>query len=345
MAAPVLRSAYFDGQRPVAQPVELWVDGAALQIRGEGLQREVPLRSLRWPERQRHGPRQLLLPGQGEIHHADGPGWDAWAAASGVQEAGIVRWMQSWRRAAAALVLSLALGFVAWGWGVPALAAAVAAGLPAAAEVALGDQALQALDRAGAGPSRLPPARQAQIRQAFAAAVAADGRPAPAWQLHFRAADRLALGPNALALPGGHIVMTDALVELLADAPDVITGVLAHELGHVRERHALQAMVQASLVAGLTAAVLGDVSSLLAAVPVLLAQASYARDAEREADAEAARVMRAAGLSPQRMAVLFERLQAWQADQPEAGQLDWPIALASHPADAERIRFFRDASR
>lgn len=340
MTGPELESRYFDGEQAAPRVVRLHLNGGRLHIRGDGFERVEPLAALRWPERQRHGARQLLLPGQGVLEHADGPAWDAWSAASGLQDAGVVRWQQSWRRVGVALLLcGVALG-AGVRWGVPLTAQAVTALLPAAAEARIGDHGLAALDDGGLRPSALPPERQRRIRSDFEAALRADGRPAPAWTLHFRSAGRMALGPNALALPGGHIVLTDELAVLLADAPDVLTGVLAHELGHVRHRHGLRALVQAGLLGALAAAVLGDVSSLLATAPVLLGQAAYARDAEREADAEAARVLLAAGLAPRRMAVLFERLQAWREKNPGARGPELPIALASHPGDAERIRYF-----
>jgi predicted Zn-dependent protease len=87
-------------------------------------------------------------------------------------------------------------------------------------------------------------------------------------------------------------------------------------------------------------------------VPVLLAQAGYSRDAEREADAVAARLLRASGRSPAVMVVLFERLQQRNAEPAEGGasaprgaRIRPPIALASHPHDEERVRFFREAAR
>ncbi len=80
------------------------------------------------------------------------------------------------------------------------------------------------------------------------------GSPSPAWcarpratcrprgtSVLFRKSRDPAMGPNAFALPGGTIVVTDELVELLGDHEDcACSGVLAHELGHVEgaPRHA-----------------------------------------------------------------------------------------------------------
>jgi predicted Zn-dependent protease len=97
----------------------------------------------------------------------------------------------------------------------------------------------------------------------------------------------------------------------------------------------------------LSGLVLGDFSTLLAGAPVLMAQASYSRAAEREADAEAVQVLQAAGISPAVMLRLFERLAQWraQAQKAPASGSALGLAFASHPPDAERMRYFEDAAR
>jgi Zn-dependent protease with chaperone function len=343
--AETLASTYYDGHQPIARPVLLRIAGDELLIEGEGVNRRVPRREVRWPERQRHGARLAYLPGQGLVSHADGPGWDAWAQAQGLRDSTVVRWMQSWRAVGVAIALFVAIAAATWAWGIPALSSGVLALLPPAVDETIGEQAMASIDAQGLRPSKLPSERQAAIRQALDAAVAAayPSGSRPAYSLQFRAAGRLKLGPNAFALPGGRLVLTDELAELLADAPDVTTGVLAHELGHIRHRHGMRMVVQASVLAVLTGWLIGDFSSVLAAVPAVLGQQSYARDFEREADDEAIAVLRANRLSPGRMAVLFERLAEWREKQDEKSSGVLPIAFADHPADEERTRRFRDA--
>ena len=344
--APALTSAYFDGQSAQAHAVRLSVQAHELVIEGDGISRRVPLRQIRWPERQRHGTRLTYLPGHGLISHADGPGWDAWAQAQGLRDPLVVRWMQSWRGVLWALAACVLIAGATWQWGVPWAGRALVALIPASVDEVVGEQTLAGFDRQGLAPSGLAPARQAEIRAAFAAAVARayPAGQAPAYGLHFRASGRMKLGPNAFALPGGAIVLTDELAELLADAPDVTTGVLAHELGHVRHRHGMRTVVQASLLAAAAGWVVGDFSSVLAAVPAVLGQQAYARDFERQADLEAITVMRANGQSPARMALLFERLGQWRAKHSAGEITELPIALADHPADAERMQVFREAA-
>ena len=192
-------------------------------------------------------------------------------------------------------------------------------------------------------PTKTAPELQAQWRSRLDAALrqAYPEGPAP-WQLHFAGGGRL--GPNAVALPGGHIVITDELLALLQGADDAVLGVLAHEHGHVRRRHGLHAVVRFGIVSAATSVALGDFSAVIAGVPALMAHMGYSRDAEREADADAARVLLAAGRDPAAMVVLFERLDG-RAKQREGEGGGLSIAFASHPADEERIRFFREAAR
>ena len=85
---------------------------------------------------------------------------------------------------------------------------------------------------------------------------------------------------------------------------------------------------------------------MLAAAPALLGQSAYSRDFEREADDDAITLLRANGLSPAVMIELFERLAGSRpaGGAGEGGAFDLGIALASHPADAERVRRFRAAA-
>jgi Zn-dependent protease with chaperone function len=146
-------------------------------------------------------------------------------------------------------------------------------------------------------------------------------------------------------LPGGIIVVTDDMVELLQGRDDVLVGVLGHELGHVRHRHGMRMVVQAALIGTATSVAWGDFSSVLAAAPAVLGQQAYSRDFEREADADAVRLLRADGLSPDVMTELFARLAAHRkATRQGDDDGGLGISFASHPADAERIRSFRDAA-
>lgn len=337
--APRLAADWFDGRSARGRPVQVWVDGATLHF-GDHTE---PLAGLTWPERQRHGQRQILLPGGGLLSFADAPAFDAWAQASGRGDSLVVRWQQSWRLAALSLLLLVASLAAGYRWGLPWAVDRAVDVLPASVEQRLGEQVLAGLEGDWLKPSRLTAAQQRAWRERWAAALdkARDaGRtPLPArYEIHIRDGGK-SLGPNAFALPGGDIVITDALLALLADEPDAVMTVLAHELGHVQHRHGLRLMLRAGAVGIVAAVIVGDFSSLLAAAPAVLASNAYSRDNEREADVYGRTLARAGGVDTSRMGVFFERLakkHASVSDNPVA------IAISSHPADAERVKFFSE---
>lgn len=339
-----LAALWFDGRSARGTPVVLHLERSELVARGADLdQRSWPLAEVQWPERTRHGRRVIHLPGGGSIEVDATAEFDAWRKAHGPREGWVVRVQQNWRATLAALLVLVLVLFGGYRWGVPLAAAGLAGLVPADAERALGDAVLEQIGGEWFAPSQLAAERQEQLRVALAAAVAAtyaaDDR--PRWELHFRRGGE-ELGANALALPGGHIVITDELVALLEGHDDAIVGVLGHEYGHVRRRHGLQAVVRFGLVSTVSAIALGDFSSVLASAPALLATAAYSRDAEREADADAAQLLLASGRSPEVMLELFTRLGDARRTR-GGGRL--PIAFASHPHDEERQRFFREAAR
>ncbi|AOW14274.1 hypothetical protein LPB72_04085 [Hydrogenophaga crassostreae] len=363
---PELASAWFDGRSPRPHRVWLRCQGNELFVRfqeasGSSTQRH-PLKDVRWPERRSHGARQAELPDGSLIQHADAGEWDAWAHPNGLGESTVVGWMQSWRGALGAMAGTAAFLVVAWVWGVPLLSTAIAHSIPHSVEARIGEVSLKQIGGLFLEPSELPVAQQDVLRKAFEQLVqnAYTEGGAPAWQLSFHASK--ALGPNAFALPGGYIVITDDLVKMLDDVPDATLGILAHELGHVQHRHGLDLMVRASLVSAMVGLVVGDASGFLATVPATLATQAYSRDAERQSDAQAAAMLHASGLSPAVMATFFERLQAkaergesaesgvrGDSAEPESdqggqdeGRASLPISISSHPDHAERIGFFRN---
>lgn len=348
MHSATLPALYFDGTSARAHPVTLQLRGEALHLQGVGIDRSIALREVQWPERTRHGTRLAHFAGGGSVRSEDAAAWDAWRRGNGHTDSLVVRLQQSWRGVLASTLALLAVVVVLQQWGIPWAARSIVAVTPMSVDHSLGEAALVAMDQHLMRPSALAAPEQERIRQALTRALSAlPSGSTPPWQLVFR---RSGIGPNAFALPGGTLVLTDELVELVGRDTEVITAVLAHEMGHVRHRHGARMLVQATVLGGLGAVFLGDFNTLLASVPVLLGQASYSRDAEREADAEAVRILRAASISPAVMVTLFDKLaeKAQKAAQGEgsASQADaWlGIAFASHPAEADRVRFFKEAA-
>jgi Zn-dependent protease with chaperone function len=184
-------------------------------------------------------------------------------------------------------------------------------------------------------PSRLPAERQDALRKLYAG-MAASIEGAGSYRLEIRNGGRL--GANALALPAGIIVVTDELVELSKDDRE-LEGVLAHEIGHLRQRHILRHVLQDSATALLIAVTLGDitsVTSLAAAAPTLLLQAKFSRDFEREADDFALGYLAQRGIPLEMFGAILQRMEEKRpgGKKTDKDALDF---LSSHPATRERI--------
>ncbi len=278
-------------------------------------------------------PRRLVLPGIGAFETTDNEAVDRALAAQG-HSPGLVHWLEERWPVAIASLVAVALGSVLFiRFGVPALAEFAARTLPASVDRVLGAQSLELLDEFVLEPSELPVTRQQELRMRFDA-MAGPLEGDHDYRLEHRCAP--ALGPNALALPSGIVVMTDELV-LLAEHDDELVAVLAHELGHVRGRHALRRLLQSTGVSAVAFALLGDVSSasaLLGAVPALI-DAKHSRDFEREADAFAKDWLAQNGIGPERFDAILCRMQGDAGGDDEAGLTRY---LASHPTTDERAR-------
>ena len=327
----MVRARFFDGRTSQAREVRLSRQAAELSLEGEGVALRVALDAVEISEPLARAGRVLVLPGGARCEVPPGPELDLLLELLGHREGRVSRWQVSLRTALASAALTLALLAAGYRWGLPWLAESVAQALPEEWVQALGSHTLEALDAAAFEQSELDPALRDRLASRLAA-LRAPGEALPGHTLHFRAA---ALGANAFALPGGEIVVTDALVRL-AESDDEVIGVLAHELGHLRERHALRGLIQASLVGMLVAAWVGDVGTFASALPAFVLEARYSRDFEREADDYAARVLAANGLGTRPLAALLARLEASHGGpQPRGGIARY---LSSHPATAERIR-------
>ncbi len=227
-------------------------------------------------------------------------------------------------------LLLLALGLRL---GLPVVADRAAMAVPPALEARIGAMVFARMGGGVFAPSTLPPERQAALQALFARLAAGSALDGPPPELLLRASRQM--GANALAFPGGPVVMTDALVAL-ASSDAALAGVMAHELAHVRERHGVRQAVRAGSVLLMVALVFGDAGTMideLAAAFGLVIATGYSRDFEREADRIAAGILRDLGISTEDFARLLERL-----DPQGAAGLGW---LGTHPEGAERARVLR----
>jgi Zn-dependent protease with chaperone function len=323
---------YFDGRTAASRPVWIHVIGAdRLQV-SDGAQNPVFCFDEVTVQRQLgHHPAIIELPGGGRLEIAAANSFHA-AIDPLIGKKGWVFWLESnWLTVALLLAVTAALIWTAANYGIPVAARLTAKAVPVSVDTQIGDEGLRILDAYMLAPSELTEERRDQISQVFLHVVTRVGDDHD-FRLVFRKGGRV--GANALALPSGIVILTDEL-EALAEHDEELAAVLAHEVGHAVHRHALRALIQNSLVAGLIVVVTGDVGSianLAAAIPTLLAERSYTRDFEHEADDVAYDYLRLEGIDEQRFADLITRLENNQ------GQPDTIDLLATHPSAAERSR-------
>lgn len=151
---------------------------------------------------------------------------------------------------------------------------------------------------------------------------------------------------NAFAVPGG-IVGVNAGLFSFAPSEDAFASVLAHELGHLSQRHFARRMerieetqlpTMAAMLAGMVIAAGGGGNAGLAAMAGSQAafiqdQLAYSRRFEQEADRVGLDAMADAGFDPQAMPAMFramQRMTSLQGGNP-------PEFLLTHPVTQSRI--------
>src|SRR2546425_209822 len=143
---------------------------------------------------------------------------------------------------------------------------------------------------------------------------------------------------NAFALPGGFFYVNKGLI-LAADNEAELAGVMAHEIGHVAARHAMENQTKATLLeyAAIAGSIfIGGIPGMIyqntAGLGLMGAFMKFSRSAEEEADRLGVQYMYAAGYDPNAMATMFEKLEAKNKKKP--GFIS--RAFASHPAPPDR---------
>jgi len=161
---------------------------------------------------------------------------------------------------------------------------------------------------------------------------------------------------NAFAMPGGFIGVNSGLV-VESTSESEVAAVLAHEIGHVVQRHIARGMTQqsqsgvvmmASLAAALLAALAGGGGNLAMGVAAfgqaaaINQQLGFSRDAEREADRAGFTMLTKAGYDPQGMVRMFSRLMAASRLNEGTGGGAW---ASTHPLSIDRMSDVQNRAR
>jgi len=333
-------ATYFDGRDTRGRPVQAAVnDDHSVSLRGEGTTIDVPagrfeitppLGSVPWflalPEGRLEAPRCAASDEALSPFRKTARGW-------GVVE----RWLDAHFSVALAATVLLVTGLlVVFVGGLPRMAHRIAFAVPESIERGAGRASRKALAQlivsSPHGSDREQMARQQLNRLS---------RTTP---LHIQPEILfIRLGrPNAFALPGGTIVVTEELINSdLTD--DEIAAVLAHELGHEELRHGLQSVLRNSSALIIVSLLTGDLSTLTTfsgTLPAVLLTRGYSREFESEADAYAVGLLQAAKIDPDALAVALEKIEHRYGDK-KSLQSSY---LSTHPPSSERIAIIRAAA-
>ncbi len=155
---------------------------------------------------------------------------------------------------------------------------------------------------------------------------------------------------NAFACPDGSIRIFSSLMDIMSD--DELLGVIGHEIGHIANRDSKDAYHTALLTSALKdgiastgdkAATLTD--SQLGSLGESIANASYSKKQEYEADEYAYKFLKEKGRNPWAMAMSFERLQkmATEAGAEKSSKLNQ--LFSTHPDLDARIQNMQDKAK
>ncbi len=328
VAAP---GRFFDGASAKALPVSLRL-ADSLEVTGDGLRREWSLLDLRAEE----APRPLMRIGPAgspeRVECADAAMAEALIArcpdldrveAGGISAVRLVVW---------SVVAGLSVLLVAI-FGIPNAAGVLAPLVPASIEAKLGAVTESQIAKfLGDPPFCEAPAGRAALDSLVArlsAGAAFLDPPKVTVRRHAVA--------NAVALPGGHVVILSSIIDK-AISPDEFAGILGHEFGHVASRDPTRSLIAAGGTSFLLSLILGDLtgSTLVVALAQAAIVSEYSRDAERAADAYGVAALGRAGGDGAALASILERID--EHPESEGSPFDF---LRNHPFTKERAATIR----
>jgi predicted Zn-dependent protease len=203
-------------------------------------------------------------------------------------------------------------------------------------EIAMGQEAdTQVIATYGLYPDA---ALQRYVQELGAKLAKTSERPALPWT--FRVVDDAAV--NAFALPGGFIYVTRGLMTYVENEAE-LSGVVAHEIGHVTAQHSVNSMSSQELTQlGITAGMmikpgLQRYGQILNAGLGLL-YLKYSRDDESQADRLGFRYMVRAGNDPRQMIGVFDMLNRLSQSSSGGRLPEW---LETHPNPENRSENFQ----
>ena len=226
-------------------------------------------------------------------------------------------------------------------WGVPSISKKIAHALPNEVNNVISENTLELFDNYIFKPSQLSSSRKDEIETAFKQHLLPfiKKEEGMSYKIHFRllkeGEESIA---NAFALPNGNIILTDKFVQL-SNNQNEISSIILHEIGHVKERHGLQRLIQGSFIAVTIMFISGDSTALVdmgIGLGTLFLTSNYSRDHELEADLFAFKKMLVAKIDPDNFVNIMNRISNNIPTKHNKGK-DIIGYISSHPDTKYRL--------
>lgn len=146
---------------------------------------------------------------------------------------------------------------------------------------------------------------------------------------------------NAFALPGGNIIVFDRIIASMKTKEE-FAALLAHEVAHVHFRHSLRNILRnlgGFLFVSLLLNDINGIVTVLADNSNMLANLTYSRALETEADQKAMTVLQSDGISLKGFVDLFKLLQSAHGD------VSGLQLLSTHPLTQDRLELAKTKAR
>lgn len=321
---------YYDGVRNVAHTAELSYDGEHIAIHYQQQVAYYTLNEVEYIAGVGRVLPALELPNDARVEFlsAELPDWLPLKHQKMLNH--VQHFEQSWKWVGIGFVVVALVVAGVLKFGIPFAAYHVAHTLPESTLQKAGDHAESLIKEKIMSPSKLSAQRQQEISALYYQKL----NPKNPAKLLFLKGN--IFGANALAIPNNTIVLTDELVALAKNDGELIA-VLAHEQGHLNEKHSLQQALRAVGVGVLLMVITGESDDLLSNLPIMLVSAQYSQTFELEADRHAIMELKRLNMSPKHLADMLGRLHESHGVRDDNGEQsnNW---FGSHPVLQERVK-------
>jgi predicted Zn-dependent protease len=225
----------------------------------------------------------------------------------------------------AALAVVIAICIAVYLWVLPPLADKAITLMPVSYDKALGEMARKQI-------GEIPDSVSSNILNAFAAHIQWDMKDT----LHFSVVKSDVI--NAYALPGGYIVVYNALINEL-EKPEELAALLSHEVSHVKQRHSMRSLVRNLSGYLFGSLVFNDVNGMMGILfknADQLRSLQYSREFEEEADLKGLALMRRNKINQAGMLGLMKELKKAGAKK---SSITVPEFISTHPLTDHRIQY------